>query len=89
MTRINHTLCPFCFYEHNRSSAITSGQGPAVEPIMRPGDVTMCIACGEFSVMGISEMLRKPTRTEARDLNKDGAVRHLRGAWQASRARSR
>ena len=54
------TVCPFCGYEHELSSAVTRRGEHTVEPRMKPGDATLCIRCGEFSVMGFSEMLRKP-----------------------------
>jgi hypothetical protein len=49
---------------------------------MTPGSVTMCIKCGEFSVMGDDEMLRKPTKDETNDIDNDPRVKFLREAWR-------
>ena len=83
MTRPCFTVCPFCGYEHELSSAIVKRPAPYVEPRMRPGDATLCIKCGEFSVMGFSEALRKPSPDESSMLDRDPAVRTVREAWRA------
>jgi hypothetical protein len=85
MSLINHTICPYCGHEHDRSSAVVEkGNVLVVEPRMKPGDVTMCIKCGEFSVMGWDEMLREPTQAETHDLDNDHRIKHLRDAWRAT-----
>jgi len=85
MTRINHTICPYCGHEHDRASAVASKgsmPSPAAEPRMGPGDVTMCIKCGQFSVMGTDEMLREPTKDETHDIDHDLRIKFLRVAWR-------
>jgi ferredoxin len=84
MTRACFTACPFCGYEHERATAITKNPAPKVEPRMKPGDATLCIRCGEFSVMGFSEMLRRPSPEEGEMLARDPAVRLVREAWRES-----
>lgn len=87
MTRPNFSLCPYCGAEHDVSSAVVREPAPAVEPRMKPGDATMCIRCGEFSIMGSDEMLRRPTGTEAIALWRDGRVIAMRLAWSELRQR--
>ena len=88
MTRLNFTVCPFCGAEHEVASAVIDKRIVVTdEPSMRPGHLAICIECGEVSVMGDSEMLRKPTRPEARELKRDAQVSKLREAWQATRKR--
>ena len=82
MTRICYASCPFCGYEHELSSAIVKRPAPNIEPIMKPGDSTLCIKCGEFSVMSFSEALRKPSPDESEMLDRDPAVRAVREAWR-------
>lgn len=82
MTTVCFTACPFCGHEHNRTTAITKSPAPKVEPRMKPGDATLCIVCGEFSVMGFSEMLRKPSPDESSMLERDPAVQMVREAWR-------
>lgn len=90
MSRVNFTVCPFCGDEHDRSSAVTRrGALPHVEPRMRPGDASMCIKCGEFSVMGWSDALRKPSPDESAMLARDPAVRRVREAWQETVGRKK
>lgn len=89
MTRTSFTVCPFCGYEADRASAITEKPAPAVEPTLRPGDASMCIGCGEFSVMGFDEMLRAPTMAEAASLGADPRVQVLRAAWSEIKGKKR
>ena len=83
MTRACYTVCPFCGYEHELSSAVVKRRSESVvEPRMKPGDVTLCIKCGELSVLSFNEMLRKPSHDESSMLARDPAVRTLREAWR-------
>jgi hypothetical protein len=49
----------------------------------------MCIKCGEFSVMGWSDALRKPSPDESAMLARDPAVRRVREAWQETVGRKK
>jgi hypothetical protein len=82
MTHASFTVCPFCSQENELASAVVKQTAPAIEPRMKPGDVTLCIQCGKFSVMGWIGLLRKPTDDEARELDRDSNIQKLREAWQ-------
>jgi hypothetical protein len=87
MSHVNFSVCPFCGHEHDRAAALVKHPAPAVEPRMKPGDVTLCIECGEMSVLGFNEMLRKPSSDEIAMLGRDPAVQRVREAWQAMQQR--
>jgi hypothetical protein len=89
MSHTNHTVCPFCYHTHELASAVSKAPAPAVEPRMKWGDATLCIACGEMSVMDFTEMLRKPSPDESARLSRDPTVRALREAWRAGDRRRR
>jgi hypothetical protein len=82
VTRVSFTVCPFCGCEHELASFVADpDKTPATEPRLTPGCATMCIKCGEISVMDNSEMLRKPSQRDARKLKRDVRVQKLRAAW--------
>lgn len=85
MSRLHATLCPFCGQEHEVSTEARPSQksSSAPEATMRPGDITLCIYCGEFSVMGDDDMLRKPNFYETVELNTDPQMVALRRAWES------
>lgn len=89
MTRVLTSICPFCFYEHNRTSAVARPGQYKDEPRMGAGDTTLCINCGEFSIMGKDDMLRAPTKREANEIARDYKTNVLRLAWLDTVGKSR
>lgn len=49
MTRIRHTICPWCGKVHDRVSGIAK-KGTPQEPVAENGDATFCIGCGQPSI---------------------------------------
>ena len=77
------SICPFCSYEHQFASAVATKPAPLKEPMIQAGDATLCIRCGEISIMDrTGEMLRKPTATETQQLNQDPMIRLVQSAWR-------
>lgn len=72
--------CPFCRKEHTVSSQLTGDDRGQPEP----GNVMLCIRCGEFSVFdpAAAGTLRKPTHEERLEIELDEGVAATRQAWQ-------
>ena len=88
MSRLHATLCPFCGQEHEVSTeARPSQKSSAPEATMRPGDITLCIYCGELSVMGTDDMLRKPNFYETVEMMTNPEIVALRRAWESIKAK--
>jgi len=81
MTRVLTAICPYCFHEHNRTSAVAMPGEYKDEPRMRAGDTTLCINCGEFAIMGKDDMLRAPTKREAKGIAGNYKCNMVRLAW--------
>jgi hypothetical protein len=64
--------CPYCARPYNRHRTI-EGQGAP-----EPGDVSICIGCGEVCIFNESLRLRRPTQAERRDALADRNVTQLR-----------
>ena len=82
MTRVLTAICPFCFYEHDRTTAVARPGAYNDEPRMKAGDATLCINCGEFAIMGKDDMLRAPTKREAKEIARDYRCNLVRNAWR-------
>lgn len=61
-TRLPESKCPFCGYVIDAYSGVTHGRGP------KPGDITMCLACGSFSKFGERHELIAMTDLEVHEL---------------------
>lgn len=75
--------CPYCGKVHDRHSEPLN-PGTPHEP--KDGDVSMCIACGEFSFFD-GGALRLPTDDEGVMLSADLDVVRMRAAWRMMKAR--
>jgi len=82
MSRDITTICPHCGAEHTRTTALVERGHPGPEPRMGPGDYTLCFSCGEFATMGATGMLRRPTHSEMRAINRDKRAVAAREGWQ-------
>lgn len=68
------TDCPHCGKHNDTASGITSDEAPG------PGDVTLCIDCGHWSVFTEDGTLRKANKDELREY---AHSHHLMAAWRA------
>jgi len=80
------TICPHCGAEHDRTSAVVERGHAGPVPQMEPGDYTLCFNCGEFCTVDYAGMLRRPTRSELRAINRDKRAVAAREGWLALRA---
>jgi hypothetical protein len=73
------TTCPFCGQHHEAVSRAHSSTDYPDD-----GDVTMCFACGEICVFDSDAAggLRKPTKPEQRNLDRDQHIRDMREVWR-------
>lgn len=70
--------CPHCGKVHDMH---TEPLNPDEHHEPKDGDVSMCIACGEFAFFdGVA--LRLPTDDEAVMLSADMDIAHMRSAWR-------
>jgi L-aminopeptidase/D-esterase-like protein len=72
--------CPYCGREHTDLTGVARKGTPARRP--GPGDLTICIRCGEWSVFARNGRTRKPTAAEAREIATSRLCRHARQAWE-------
>jgi hypothetical protein len=54
---------------------------PSIDTTPKPGDVTLCLFCGEWCVFDVHLMLRKPTDDELVEIGLDPDFRVARQAW--------
>jgi hypothetical protein len=80
------TICAFCDYEHELTSAVTE-RGVRTEPHPSDGDATLCIKCGEFNIVDQQDArgLRRPTEQERKELASNPMVKAVADAWRAVR----
>lgn len=82
MTLSHKSTCPFCGKTNDLSSGVTKA-GVTNEPMPKNGDVTLCIGCGEWSIVDDtrSDNLRKPTSLEYENIAADEICQKVREAW--------
>jgi hypothetical protein len=73
------TTCPFCGELHEAVSRARSNTDYPDD-----GDVTLCFGCGQICVFdsNSADGLRKPTKREQRDFDRDQRIREVRMAWR-------
>ena len=72
------SACPWCGTVHD---AVT-GMGSTPKP--KPGDLSICIECGEWAVYETAEMRRKPTVEERFWIAANVDCRRVEIAWGRS-----
>ena len=72
--------CAFCQYAVEAASAVDGQQAPG------PGDITLCIYCGEWNIFTRRGRLRKPTDDEQVEIVANLIARKLRVAWLTMKA---
>jgi hypothetical protein len=73
--------CPHCGRQQSDISGITRKGAPRPKP--GPGDLTLCIGCGEWSVFKNDvRRLRKPTAAERLEIAASPLCRMTRQAWE-------
>ena len=70
-----HLVCPFCLVEGDKVSNFEDA-----EP--GPGALSLCLKCGEFSVFGDRNGLRKPKPFEADHIQQDPECQSFKAAWR-------
>jgi hypothetical protein len=75
-------VCPFCGACHD---AVTAAPSNTDRYYPEDGDVSMCIDCGRFAIYDSRLELRKPTRQEQRELDRDKRYRGMVTAWKTIR----
>lgn len=75
------TQCPFCGDHHDAASYVAERGKSQHAP--DDGDLTLCIACGEWSFFasGAPGGLRKPTEAEYVTIGETALLRKMRKAW--------
>jgi hypothetical protein len=82
ITRGLSTFCPFCKYEVDTATGISGkGSGPG------PGDISLCLKCGEFAAYGDDMQLRKPTDDEYLIIGSEDDYKLAREAWTSMNQR--
>lgn len=78
MTEHLRTTCPGCGYHHDR---VTQAEDGDLFP--ENGDATMCWSCGGFFILDSTtdDGMRKPTKTEQRQLDDDERIAQIHRAW--------
>lgn len=75
-------VCPWCNHELPLASEVAKrGELRARRP--SPGDATLCIRCGEFSVFADDLSLTKPSDEDFVEFASDPRVQAIRKAWTA------
>ncbi|WP_423396052.1 hypothetical protein [Burkholderia sp. LMG 21824] len=82
------TFCPYCGKEnteHMNARDETGHVGYAssqqyITP--EPGDVSICIRCGQYAVFTDNGTLREPTDDEAREFARDHDMQVMRAIWE-------
>lgn len=72
------TVCPYCDYHHE---CVTGLREPD------DGDVSLCFQCGHLNMFDstVSGGLRRPTKKEARQLERDMTVERIMMAWMMAK----
>lgn len=70
-TKLSEDACAFCRKRVDRCS----GQAKPA-----PGDVTVCIGCGNVSVFTEKLKLRKPTAAELKEITEDPRIKEVQKA---------
>ena len=76
---MNDYYCPYCEKHFNRHTGLTGSDDPEV------GDVSMCIACGSFSMFTMKNGeygLRRPTKKESKEIAADKDCQRLHRIWE-------
>jgi hypothetical protein len=68
------TDCPHCGTRNEMASGLSGDEAPV------PGDVTLCIGCGHWSVFNEDGTLRKASKDELREY---GHSHHMTAVWRA------
>jgi len=89
MSRDFTHLCPYCYAEHDRASALVEKGAQRVPHLPQVGDVTLCIRCGMFSILDGDGMFRRLTGTERRSIARDPICKKAREAWITMRSSAR
>jgi hypothetical protein len=71
------TICPYCLKKHELTSAVVD---KAATP--KPGNVSMCITCGEFSIFNTALVLEKLTPEQRVELDQHPGIQQIRRAWR-------
>jgi hypothetical protein len=73
-TQVLETTCPHCGLNHNRITGMEA-------PLPDPGDVTLCMQCGEWSVYGNEKSLEKPSDEMLAEIAENKTAQRVRAAW--------
>lgn len=76
--------CPHCGAKLNRTAGVAKAGKP--QPKLQEGAVTMCFACGEWSVFDANLDMRKPTEDELAEIALNPVAQKLREAMDTIRA---
>lgn len=71
--------CPWCGKPKHLASTLTDGKGPP--PV--PGDIALCISCGNWAIFDPQLQMRKPSKRERAELRKDPDVQDAARRWEA------
>lgn len=82
MTLLHDSTCPFCGKVNELSDGVTKA-GVTKEPTPTNGDITLCVTCGEWSIVDDtrSDNLRKPSMQEYEIIAKNEVCQKVRDAW--------
>lgn len=73
--RIPNRRCPWCDALVDAATPINSNEAPT------PGDLMLCISCGEWAIEGEAHTLVKPTDDELREIGTNEDCQRARRAW--------
>lgn len=73
--RVSPRPCPWCGTVHDGLVGMSSAATP------NPGDVSLCIECGEWSVFAADLSRRKPTEDEFTSIGTSAACQRAREVW--------
>ena len=81
-TRLEPCPCPHCGTVLNAATAAEeSGGSPS------PGDVTLCVECGEWCLFDDELKLKKPSDDILVEIGSDPVLRQMRMSWLKMKAR--
>lgn len=72
------TKCPHCGYHADRQGAVDDSDATPT-----PGDVSLCISCGEWAVYDGGLALQSPSREQSREFSRDPDLKRIRRSWEA------
>lgn len=89
MTLMYNSTCPFCGKVSELASGITKAGEVTKEPTPENGDATLCVSCGEWSIVDDtrSDNLRKPTSSEYENIANNKICTAAREAWVRAKNR--